>query len=253
LYSQASLLVSDDSVAPSAVADYAPPIAAPRPDPDPAWQPARYGAQRRPNIGALLGSVVVVGALLSALLTVNVVKHRKAQQRLTVMALLQPPEPPPPPPPERRPDPVKEAVSPSPIVAPQPLVMLPPAPAQVATSPVPPPPAPTIAGPPSPAPRPAAPSIESAGDLSSRMISAIPPRYPTESRRKREQGVVLLSVLLAVDGTVADISIAQSSGFDRLDRAALSAVRRWRWSPTMRGGAPVMVRGVVEVPFVLQG
>lgn len=85
------------------------------------------------------------------------------------------------------------------------------------------------------------------------MISATPPRYPHESRRKREQGTVVLMVLLAVDGTVADVSISQSSGSARLDDAALKAVRRWRWSPTRRNGDPVMVRGLVEIPFILQG
>lgn len=84
------------------------------------------------------------------------------------------------------------------------------------------------------------------------MIAATPPRYPQESRRKREQGTVLLLVLLAADGRVADVSISQSSGFDRLDKAALAAVRHWRWSPTRRGGAAVMVRGLVEIPFILQ-
>jgi periplasmic protein TonB len=49
------------------------------------------------------------------------------------------------------------------------------------------------------------------------------------------------------------VSVARSSGFDRLDKAALDAVRRWRWSPTLRDGAPVSVRGTVDIPFVLQG
>lgn len=74
-----------------------------------------------------------------------------------------------------------------------------------------------------------------------------------ESRRKREQGTVVLSLTLSVDGGVSVISVAQSSGFDRLDDAALRAVRKWRWAPTVRNGQPVMVRGQVEIPFVLQG
>jgi protein TonB len=51
---------------------------------------------------------------------------------------------------------------------------------------------------------------------------------------------------------VNDIAVGQSSGFDRLDKAALDAVRRWRWSPTLQGGEAVQVRGMVEIPFVLQ-
>jgi protein TonB len=92
-----------------------------------------------------------------------------------------------------------------------------------------------------------------AKDLGTRMISAVPPRYPTESRRQREQGTVVLELTLDADGRVAHIAVARSSGFSRLDEAALRAVRKWRWAPTMRDGQAVMVQGLVEIPFVLKG
>jgi protein TonB len=85
------------------------------------------------------------------------------------------------------------------------------------------------------------------------MIAGKPPRYPVESRRKREQGTVLLALTLAPDGSVDTIAVARSSGFSRLDNAALDAVRRWRWKPMVQQGQPVRVKGVVEIPFVLQG
>jgi protein TonB len=116
------------------------------------------------------------------------------------------------------------------------------------------PPAPVaIRAPAVPAPRPAAPPTMVAADLGATMISAKPPSYPLESRRKREQGTVVLALTLGTDGGVADIRLAKSSGYDRLDRAALGAVRHWRWSPTIRDGIAVAVRGTVEIPFVLQG
>jgi protein TonB len=83
------------------------------------------------------------------------------------------------------------------------------------------------------------------------MIDAVPPHYPYESRRLKEQGTVLLDVQLSMSGTVERVSVRTSSGFARLDKAALEAVRRWRWSPTVRDGQPVAVRGVVEIPFTL--
>lgn len=67
----------------------------------------------------------------------------------------------------------------------------------------------------------------------------------------REQGTVVLRLLLHLDGTVADIRIARSSGYSRLDEAARNAVQKWRWSPTVRDGIAVQVSGVVEIPFVL--
>ncbi len=118
-------------------------------------------------------------------------------------------------------------------------------------------PAPPVVEPAPPRPAPPAPPAargpENLGELSAKMIAARPPRYPMDSRRAHEEGTVVLSVLLSTDGRVTDINVTRSSGFARLDRAALDAVRDWRWSPLMRDGAPVMVRGVVTIPFILQG
>ncbi len=111
-------------------------------------------------------------------------------------------------------------------------------------------PAPVQEAPPSPAPA-GPPAAISGGDLSSSMIEAVPPKYPYESRRLKEQGTVILEVLLGQDGRVDRIQIHRSSGFQRLDKAALDAVRRWRWSPRIREGQPVAVRGLVELPFAL--
>jgi len=215
-------------------------------------EPARYGGGRRPNLFALAGALGMAGLFLSSLLAMNVIDIHKGASSLKVITLLAPPEPPPPPPPQRQPEPTQQAETPSPIVAPPPLVVAPSPPVQIVASPTPPPVVRTP-GPPSPAPAAPSPAVESAGDLSSTMITAAPPRYPHESRRRREQGTVVLMVLLSVEGTVADVSVSQSSGFERLDQAALSAVRRWRWSPAHRNGTPVMVRGLVEIPFVLKG
>lgn len=108
------------------------------------------------------------------------------------------------------------------------------------------------------APAPVAPTPVESGpvrmaDLDSKATTIIAPKYPIESRRKREQGTVVLAVTLGRDGSVAAVAVERTSGFGRLDKAALDAVRRWRWSPTMRGGEPVPVTGTVDIPFVLQG
>ncbi|QCB36693.1 TonB family protein [Sphingobium sp. PAMC28499] len=213
---------------------------------------SRYGNSGRPNIGALLMSGLLVGGLLSSFLALNMVTVHKQLHAPTIVSMLEQPKPPPPPA-KQAAEPVKETKVATPVVAPVPIVQTPPNPAPIATTSVPPPPMITVPGPPSSSPVVApSPAIESVGDLSSKMIAADPPRYPNESRRKHEEGTVLLTVLVAIDGSVADISVARSSGFDRLDRAALSAVRRWKWSPTRRSGEAVMIRGVVEIPFILK-
>ncbi len=78
------------------------------------------------------------------------------------------------------------------------------------------------------------------------------PRYPGMSRRRGEEGQVVLRVVVGPDGRVVSLSVAQSSGFRRLDLAALDAVRRWRFDPARRGR--IAIGGAVRIPirFVLQ-
>lgn len=218
--------------------------------PDAPYAPIRYGEDRRPNWFALAASASLGAGLLSFLVGLNMVVIKRQTYKPTIVAMLS--DSPPAPPLSSPPAPAKPAEITPPstvVVAPQPLVQTIAPPVQVATAPtyI---PVPETRPTPTPAPV-ATPAIESAGDLSSKMIEARPPRYPLESRRKHEQGTVILSVLLDTSGRVAEISVSRSSGSERLDRAALEAVRRWRWSPTHRGGAPVMVRGRVEIPFEL--
>lgn len=216
---------------------------------EPPHLPARYGESGRPSwltIAAIAAGHILLFVLLVTFDVVTV--HRRPQPPL-VVELLQ--DKPPPPPAATKPEPVVPV--PAAIVVPKPIVpFVAPTPPAVTVAETPPPPKAVVVTPPAPT-QPAAPTGPvDAGDLSSKMIAGDPPRYPIESRRKREQGTVWLSVLVGTDGRVSDISVARSSGFGRLDDAALAAVRRWRWSPTMRGGVPVMVRGTVDIPFVLQ-
>lgn len=65
------------------------------------------------------------------------------------------------------------------------------------------------------------------------------PGYPKQSRRMREQGTVILEVLILPDGTVGDVRVKQSSGFKRLDATAIKAVKRWKYVPARRGEEPI--------------
>ena len=111
---------------------------------------------------------------------------------------------------------------------------------------------------PAPAAAPAAPPASSAGtgpvraDLTSNLLSAPKPVFPMSSRRKHESGTVVLRVVVDEEGRVDQISVQRSSGFAALDEAALSAVRRWRWSRTVRDGRPVVVTGSVAVNMILR-
>lgn len=228
---------------------------APANDPEPAgsggYQPARPPAVA--SIG-FVGGMVALGAL--ALTTLAIVPPRQPAHRPMVVDLLPLATPPPP---ERTALPTQrvapQPAPPRPVVAPPPIVTPPATPTQPRLETVPvPPPQPQQASPAAPpAPAPAAAGPIAVDDLGTRLLSAPPPRYPTESRRRREEGVVVLRVVVAEDGRAESVSIQAGSGHPRLDDAARGAVRRWRWTPTIRGGAAVRVEGVVRIPFRLTG
>lgn len=72
------------------------------------------------------------------------------------------------------------------------------------------------------------------------------PPYPLMSRRLRETGTVRLHVMVDAAGRAEQVRLRAGSGFDRLDQAAVAAVRDWRFVPASRNGQAVA--GWVEVP-----
>jgi len=78
------------------------------------------------------------------------------------------------------------------------------------------------------------------------------PIYPGMSKRLGEQGKVVVRVLIGVDGVVQKAEIRQSSGFERLDQAALMTAQRWRYVPGKRGGVAEAMWFNVPINFVLE-
>ena len=79
------------------------------------------------------------------------------------------------------------------------------------------------------------------------------PAYPALSRRVREQGRVLVRVLVDVNGVAASVELSASSGSARLDQSALDAVKRWKFVPARKGELPVSAWVVVPILFSLNG
>jgi protein TonB len=72
-------------------------------------------------------------------------------------------------------------------------------------------------------------------------LSNPPPTYPALSLRLGEQGKVMVRVQIGKNGRALQARVAESSGFDRLDQAALRAVLNWRYVPgTVDGQAQDM-------------
>jgi len=175
------------------------------------------------------------------------------------------PEPAPAPPPEP-PPPLKPEPAPSPVLQPKPSEKA------VAESTAPVAPAPSVpqpvkqlalatpmapAAPASPASRePVAAPIGPASGAKAKAppgIRATPvyrinpePAYPASARRRRQEGLVILSVTVSAQGRALGVIVKNSSGFPVLDEAATQAVRGWEFEPARLG--PQTFESDIEVP-----
>ncbi|MBI3716013.1 MAG: energy transducer TonB [Betaproteobacteria bacterium] len=77
------------------------------------------------------------------------------------------------------------------------------------------------------------------------------PAYPPLAKRLNQQGRVLLRVRVSVAGLAEQVEIQSSSGVERLDVAAMEAVRRWRFVPARRGEEAVPGWAIVPIQFTL--
>lgn len=150
-------------------------------------------------------------------------------------------EPPPPPPPKIE--------TPPPFVPPPEIAIelpaeAPPTNAIQQTTQVRPTAPPPVAAPPAPIAR-TAPRSDSRRPLTQ-------PEYPPSSRRAGEAGTVILEVYVLENGRVGEAKVKQSSGFPRLDEAAVREVKRsWRLVPGTENGKPVPMWGQFAVTFKL--
>lgn len=193
---------------------------------------------RRACVAATIVVVHAVG-LYAALTFAPQIKRAVAEVPLAVSFVSQVE------PPRNRPLPQVSVVTPQPIVdAPQlPLIEIPnEAPlARAITIPVAPPPA-------------AAPQEDRSVP---KLVSAVEyvrepvPRYPPQSRRLREQGLVVLRVVIDEHGTASSIEIETSSGHARLDDAAREAVLRAAFRPYVEDGEPRRALVLIPIEFAL--
>jgi len=99
-----------------------------------------------------------------------------------------------------------------------------------------------------PAPLPVAPATAAGGDRPSPIAGqSPPPQYPPRALQRGESGTVVVRVDVDAAGNPAGVTVIERSGSRDLDRAALQAVRRWRFTPAMRQGQPVPAS--IEIPF----
>ena len=100
---------------------------------------------------------------------------------------------------------------------------------------------------PSPAPEP-----PSSVEVAAIAMHSPPPEYPRASIRMGHEGDVLLRIHVGADGVVFRVELVESSGFDRLDEAALGGVTAWRFRPASRAGLAIDWSFVHSVRFRLR-
>ena len=233
-----------------------------------------YLRRRRPSMaafspGAAALTVVIHGSAVAAIVAYQPTRTVTVPPAPMMVSLITPPKaepqvqekvdrppeiipPKPKPRPKARPQ-ARPAPAPPPAPAPVPLQAVPPpepaapAVAAVVPVPVPPPPAPPTSAA-EPAPLPVTPPVFDADYLVNP-----PPAYPTLSRRKGEEGRVVLRVLVNAAGAAEAVEIRASSGHERLDVAARDTVLRWKFVPARRGAEPVSAWVLVPISFRLEG
>jgi periplasmic protein TonB len=108
---------------------------------------------------------------------------------------------------------------------------------------------PAVVPPPPKPPRP--PVVRVGGTVQdAKVIRRVVPVYPEISKRARISGVVILEVNIDEEGNVTDIRVVR--GHVMLVEEAVSAVKQWKYSPTLLNGEPVAVVATVTVVFQLK-
>lgn len=225
------------------------PAAAPAPAvaQTPLLPPARgdeLGPQgRRALIGGVVAAHLVGGWALLQLDSVrSAIKEVAPVMMVDLIAPAEPPKPAPPPPPA--PAPKRVAPAPTPIIAaaptptPAPPTFVAPPPEPAPLPPINVPPAPLAPPAPVPAP-PMAQVIKQVPPSAVRYVKSPVLNFPLLSKRAKEQGTVVLRITVDVNGRLKDAWVQKSSGFERIDQAALKDIRSAVFAPQMENGQPV--------------
>jgi periplasmic protein TonB len=83
------------------------------------------------------------------------------------------------------------------------------------------------------------------------LVQRVQPEYPPLAKSVRIQGEVVLRAMISRNGTIENLQVL--SGHPMLARAAVDAVRQWRYRPYLLNGEAVEVETQITVNFLLSG
>lgn len=89
------------------------------------------------------------------------------------------------------------------------------------------------------------------GDLDTppRPTTQVPPRYPRDLLKSKQEGKVLVLVTVDERGVVTNASVRETSGFAAMDQAAVNAVKRWKFKPGIKGGRKAVMTATIPFNF----
>jgi protein TonB len=88
-------------------------------------------------------------------------------------------------------------------------------------------------------------------DKMPQVISRIRPIYPLAAKQKNIQGVVVLKFMVTKEGTVRDVSVLKAKPKGYFEKAAMDAVKKWKFRPGTVGKEPVNTWMTAMVKFRL--
>lgn len=88
--------------------------------------------------------------------------------------------------------------------------------------------------------------------LPPRVLQRVEPAYPQAARQQGLEGTVRVRIEVGVDGSAGSVVIATSSGYDILDKAALLAVRQWRFVPAKDADTGMAVACVTSLSIAFR-
>ena len=93
-------------------------------------------------------------------------------------------------------------------------------------------------------------SVKLGGNVAAgRMIKRVPPVYPDDARRNYVQGTVRLLAVIQEDGNVGELRVAR--GVCSLSKAAIDAIKQWKYQPFTANGQNVRIYTTIETTFTL--
>ncbi|MPV71545.1 energy transducer TonB [Burkholderia sp. BE17] len=184
-------------------------------------------------------------------ITAQLIPPAPAAQPVAVQSAAQPAPPKPTPrvKPKVEPKPVQKAVKPTP----QPVAQSPsPTPVPAAADPTPAPAAPAPAAPvATPGPARETMQVSAPKNVSALTCNFVKPTYPSMSRRRGETGTAYVHFIIGVTGKIESVQLQKSSGYPRLDEAALDATRASTCPPYIENGQAIRAAHTLPFNFTL--